>query len=149
MCRSRFIPGHLFDRRLPYTGDWLFSIELFRQGRCLVLDGVYVDYRRHTAQVTRGEESDRRAFEEGMMAMALVDSRYPELFTSARTVRAALLYGEARRHLRSGDRGRALRYARAAAFSGGPSGHVRLIELLVGARWGRPARAARAEATRL
>jgi len=148
MCRSRFVPEHLFDRRLPYTGDWLFSIELFRHGRCLVLEGVYVDYRRHGAQVTRGEDSNRRAFEEGMMAMALVDARYPELFTPARTVRAALLYGEARRRARSGDRELALRYARAAALSGGPSGHVRLIRQMVAARWGRPAGPERAESTR-
>ncbi len=148
MFRSRFVPGHLFEPRLPYTADWLFSIEVFRHGRCLLLEGVYVDYRRHGAQVTRGEDSDRRAFEEGMMAMALVDSRYPELFTSARTVRAALLYGEARRRLRSGDRAGSLRYARSAARSGGLGGHARLLRQVLEARWGRPVRGARAKAPR-
>jgi glycosyltransferase involved in cell wall biosynthesis len=136
MFRSGFVPRHLFDARLPFTADWLFSIELFRQGGCVVLEGVYVDYRRHGAQMTT--DSARRGFEEGMMIMALVDARYPELVRLTRTMRAALLHGEARRRMRAGDRAGALRYARSAAQSGGLRGHLRLLRQVLEARWGRP-----------
>jgi glycosyltransferase involved in cell wall biosynthesis len=135
MFRSRFVPDHLFDTRLPFTADWLFSIEVFRQGRCLALDEVYVEYRRHGAQMTT--DSARKGFEEGLMIMALVDARYPELRRGTKAMRAALLYGEARRRLGSGERRAALGYARSAAFSGGLSGHARLVGQLLDARWGR------------
>jgi hypothetical protein len=135
MFRSRFVPGHLFDVRLPFTADWLFSIEVFRQGRCLVLDRVLVDYRRHGGQLTANSATEH--FEGGMMVMALVDSRYPELAGLTRTMRSALLYGEARRRLREGDRRSALRYARSAAHSGGLRGHARLLGQVLQARWGR------------
>lgn len=138
MFRARVIPDHLFDVRLPFTADWLFSIELFRQGRCAVLEGVYVDYRRHDAQMTT--DSATKGFEETLMVMALVDARYPELAPQTRSMRAALLYGEARRRLGAGDRRGALRYARSAAHSGGLSGQLRLLNHVLQARWGRPER---------
>lgn len=137
MFRSQFIPEHHFDTRLPFTADWLFSIEVFRRGRCLVLDDVYVDYRRHGAQMT--VDSATRGFEEGLMVMALVDARYPELAPLARMMRTALLYGEARRSARSGDLARAIGYVRSAASSSGAPGHVRLLRRMTAARWGRPA----------
>ena len=138
MFRSRFVPEHHFDTRLPFTADWLFSIEVFRRGRCLVLDDVYVDYRRHGAQMT--VDSATRGFEEGLMVMALVDARYPELASLTRMMRTALLYGEARRSARSGDHARAMEYARSAARSSGIAGHVRLAQRMAAARWGRPTR---------
>jgi glycosyltransferase involved in cell wall biosynthesis len=137
MFRSRCVPPHQFDTRVSYASDWLFSIELFRQGRCEILDGVYVDYRRHDAQVTQSGAGV--AFEEALMVMALVDARYPELSSRASVVRTALLYGEARRRLRTGDRRHALRYARSAALGGGPTAHLRLLRDMLEARWGRPA----------
>jgi hypothetical protein len=134
MFRSRFIPGHFFDTRLPFTADWLFSIEVFRHGKCMVLDDVYVDYRRHGAQMT--VNSARKGFEEGMMVMALVDARYPELASLTRTMRAALLYGEARRRLQSGDRQGSISFARSAIRAGGLFAHVKLMQLMSKARWG-------------
>jgi glycosyltransferase involved in cell wall biosynthesis len=133
MFRSRFVPEHLLDTRLPFTADWLFSIELYRQGKCVVLDGVYVDYRRHAAQMTT--DSAAKGFEEGMMIMGIVDARYPELARLTASMRAALLYGEARRRFRAGERLSALGYARSAARSGGITGHLKLLENMIDARW--------------
>jgi glycosyltransferase involved in cell wall biosynthesis len=146
MFRSDFIPAHLFDTRLPFTADWLFSIEVFRQGRCLVLDRVLVDYRRHGAQLTANSATEH--FEGGMLVMALVDARYPELSALARTMRTALLYGEARRLLRASNRQMALRYARSAAYSGGLLAHVRLLGHVLQGRWGRKATGAASDALR-
>jgi glycosyltransferase involved in cell wall biosynthesis len=132
MFRSSAVASLRLDRRLPFTNEWLFCIELFRRGPCLALDGVYLDYRKHAAQMTT--DSATRGFEEGMMIMALVDARCPELARHTRTMRAALLYGEARRRMGAGERGLALRYARTAARSGGVSGHVRLVSQVAGSR---------------
>ncbi len=136
MFRSRLIPDHGFDVRLPFAADWLFSIEVFRQGPCAVLRDTYVDYRRHGAQMTTG--STLKGFEEGLMVMALVDARYPELAHLTRTMRAALLYGQARRTRGADSCSGALRYARSAASAGGLRGHARLLSQLVEARIGRP-----------
>lgn len=137
MFRSRFIPEHHFDTRLPFTADWLFSIEVFRRGRCLVLDDVFVDYRKHGAQMT--VDSAARGFEEGLMVLALVDARYPDLASLARMMRTALLYGQARRCARSGEWRRALSYARSGVSSSGIPGHARLLERMTAGRRGRPA----------
>jgi hypothetical protein len=102
-----------------------------------VLEDVYVDYRQHGAQMTVG--SATRGFEEGLMVMALVDARYPELAPLTRMMRTALLYGQARRSALSGDLARALGYARSAAVASGLSGHVRLLRRMAAARWGSPA----------
>jgi glycosyltransferase involved in cell wall biosynthesis len=136
MFRASCIPAHHFDKRLPRTADWLFSIEVFRQGHCLFVDGVYTDYRRHGAQTSRDTVG---GFEEGLMAMALVDARYPELASRVRTVRAAIPYGEALRRLRSGQRALGVRFALSAFTAGGLRAHLRLARQ-VSARWGaRPA----------
>jgi hypothetical protein len=134
MFRSSCIPSHGFDTRLPFTADWLFSIEVFRQGICVVIDEVYVDYRRHGAQMSA--DSATQGFEEGMMVMALVDSRYTELAHLTRAMRAALLYGEARRRVQKGERGSAARFALSAAHAGGLAGNVRMAAQVLDGRWG-------------
>jgi glycosyltransferase involved in cell wall biosynthesis len=125
MIRASCIPAHHFDTRLPRTADWLFSIEVFRRGHCVVVDGVYTDYRLHDAQISRDTVG---SFEEGLMVMALVDARYPELASRARTVRAAILYGEALRRFKGGQRADGVRFALSAFAAGGPRGHLRLAK---------------------
>lgn len=135
MFRARFVPAHLFDKRLPFTADWLFSIELFRRGRCVVLDGIYVDYRRHAAQMTT--DSAKKGFEEGLMIMGIVDARYPELRSLTRAMRAALLLGEARRRTQAGDRPGMARYVKSALRAGGIAGNLRVLLQLIEAKWAR------------
>jgi hypothetical protein len=86
-------------------------------------------------------DAETKGFEEGLMVMALIDARFPDMVPHTRSMRSALLYGEARRRLRKGDRGQALRYARSAALSSGPAGHIRLLRHMLDARWGRAASA--------
>ncbi len=132
MLRSRSIAERLCDPRIPFTCEWLLFIEVFRQGACVVLDGVYVDYRRHGEQMSA--DNATTGFEESMMVMTLVDCRYPELARHTRTMRTALLYGEARRHWRAGNRGKSVGFVRSAARTGGLAGHVRLAGRVANAR---------------
>jgi glycosyltransferase involved in cell wall biosynthesis len=129
MFRAAACPPHGYDSRLPQAHDWLFDIEVFRQGRCVASHEVLLRYRRHAGQMTdpRSEtHSTARWFEAGLMAMSIVEARYPELQGPARTSRAALLLGEARRRWSSGERGLALRRAWGALRTGGVVGLARI-----------------------
>jgi glycosyltransferase involved in cell wall biosynthesis len=122
MIRSSLCPSGGFEERLTYTNDWLFDIEVFRHGRCIAIEDALVRYRRHGDNFTTRADASGVSFEEGMMTMALVSARYPELSRRARTMSTALMLGRARRLLASGDRRGALRCAASAYGLGGISG---------------------------
>jgi glycosyltransferase involved in cell wall biosynthesis len=122
MIRSALCPPGGFDERLAFTNDWLFDIEVFRHGRCVAIDEVLVRYRRHSDNFTTRAEQSGASYEEGLMAMAIVTARYPELRRRARTMSAAILLGQARRRAARREWRPAGAYAAAAAGAGGPSG---------------------------
>jgi glycosyltransferase involved in cell wall biosynthesis len=103
MVRSSLCPPAGFDGQLTFTNDWLFDIEVFRHGRCIALDEVLVRYRRHSENFTTRAEASGAAYEEGLMTMAIVTARYPELARRARTMSAAIILGQARRRLARRD----------------------------------------------
>jgi len=119
MIRAALCPPGGFDERLTYTNDWLFDIEVFRHGRCVAIDDVLVRYRRHGDNFTTRADASGASYEEGMMAMALVTARYPELARRARTMSTALMLGQARRHAARREWGAAAGYGRAAHGMGG------------------------------
>jgi glycosyltransferase involved in cell wall biosynthesis len=124
MIRAALCPPGGFDERLEYTNDWLFDIEVFRHGRCVALDDVLVRYRRHGDNFTTRADASGASYEEGMMAMALVTARYPELARRARTMQAAIMLGQARRRARARRWREAGRYGAAALGAGGVTGAV-------------------------
>jgi glycosyltransferase involved in cell wall biosynthesis len=117
MVRSSAVGALRFDPRIRVANDWLFDLMLFRHGRIAGLDDVLARYRRHRHNVT-SETSD--ALEDALVVLALADARYPDLHRLIRRRRVALIFGEASRRLRAGDRRAALRYIAAAAGTGGP-----------------------------
>lgn len=122
MIRSSLCPAGGFDERLTYTNDWLFDIEVFRHGRCVAIDEELVCYRRHGDNFTTRADASGAAYEEGMMAMALVTVRHPELARHARTIGAAIMLGQARRRVAAREWRAAGRYGAAAFGAGGVSG---------------------------
>jgi glycosyltransferase involved in cell wall biosynthesis len=122
MIRSDACPAGGFDERLTFTNDWLFDIEVFRHGRCAAIDDVLVRYRRHSDNFTTRAEESGVSYEEGLMTMAIVTARYPELHRRARTMSAAIMLGRARTLARRRDWRGALRYAAAAYGAGGAAG---------------------------
>jgi glycosyltransferase involved in cell wall biosynthesis len=122
MIRSALCPPGGFDERLTFTNDWLFDIEVFRNGRCVALNDPLVRYRRHSDNFTTRAEASGAALEEGLMTMAIVTARYPELQRRARTMSAAILLGQARRRLSRREWRAGGAYAAAAAGAGGASG---------------------------
>jgi len=124
MIRATFCPSGGFDERLKYTNDWLFDIEVFRHGRCIAIDDVFVRYRRHDDNFTTRADQSGVAYEEGLMTMALVTARYPELRRRAGTVATAIMLGQARRHAAGRAWGDAARCGLAAYRVGGLSGVI-------------------------
>lgn len=127
MIRSSAAPAGGFDERLSFTNDWLFDIEVFRQGRCVAIDDVLVRYRRHTDNFTTRAGASGVSFEEGLMTMAIVTARYPELQRRARTMSAAILLGRARSCAARGKWRRAWRYSTAAYGVGGVAGTASVL----------------------
>ncbi len=122
MIRSSLCPPGGFEERLTFTNDWLFDIEVFRHGRCIAIDDILVRYRRHSDNFTTRADESGVSYEEGMMAMALVSARYPQLSRRGRTVSTAIMLGQARRHGAGGEWRNAVRYGLAAYGTGGVAG---------------------------
>ena len=119
MFRASLCPSGGFETRLTYTNDWFFDIEVFRRGRCVAINDVLVRYRRHSDNFTTRSDASGVSFEEGMMTMALVSARYPELQRRARTMSTALMLGHARQHAGARKWSIAARYGLAAFGIGG------------------------------
>jgi glycosyltransferase involved in cell wall biosynthesis len=122
MIRSSLCPASGFDERLTFTNDWLFDIEVFRQGRCIAIDDTLVRYRRHADNFTTRAEESGVSYEEGLMTMAIVTARHPHLQRHARTMSAAIILGQARRRAGRREWRRAASYGAAAFGAGGIPG---------------------------
>jgi glycosyltransferase involved in cell wall biosynthesis len=116
MVRSSALPERGFDPRIRVSNDWLFDIELFRQGRCIALQDVLARYRRHERNAT-SQTVD--TLEDALIVLALAEARYPELASLIRPRRVAAIFGEASRRFGAGDRRGALRYLTAGVRTGG------------------------------
>jgi glycosyltransferase involved in cell wall biosynthesis len=122
MIRACSCPAGGFEERLAFTNDWLFDIGVFRHGRCIAIDDVLVRYRRHGDNFTTRADESGASFEEGLMAMAIVTARYPELARRARMMSAAILLGQARRRAVAREWRAAAHYGSAARGAGGVAG---------------------------
>lgn len=118
MIRSAAAPAHGFDERLKYANDWLFDIEVFRQGRCVVINETLGRYRRHGGNVTGNVSAWTTGNEDGMLALCIVDARYPELHHLTRRRRAVLFFGAASKAYFAGEKKKCRGYLLVAARQG-------------------------------
>lgn len=102
MIRSGAIPVHGFDERLMF-GDWIFDVEVFRHGKCAVINEVLGKYRRHSKNITSSPIGKLKALEEGLINLAIVDSNYPELHSLVRKLKISSFIGEAGVSFKNGD----------------------------------------------
>jgi len=129
MIRSLEIPGHGFDERLKYLNDWLFDVEVFRKGKCVVINEVLGKYRRHENNVTGSAHAIKIGIEEKMIALAVLDSRYPELFRLTRKNRIASIFAEAAKAFGFGDMKKTRDYLKIAMCQGAM---MRSIAMFIG-----------------
>jgi glycosyltransferase involved in cell wall biosynthesis len=114
MVRSAAIGSFRFDPRIRVANDWLFDIQVFRHARVAGIDDVLVRYRRHERNATSSS-----SLEDAVIVLALTEALYPELHRLIRRRRIAVMFGEASRRARIGDRRGALRFLASAASTGG------------------------------
>ena len=129
MVRSESVPAHGFDVRLKYANDWLLDIEIFRHGKCVVLNEVLGRYRRHANNVTGDTRARKQGNEDGMIALCIVDARYPELHALVKKRRAVFFLAAATSAFRDGDSKKFRDYLKVAISQGAL---VRSIALFVG-----------------
>lgn len=119
MIRTSTVPLNRFDTRLRYTNEWVFHVEVFRQGQCLVIDEALARYRRHDKNVTGSDDLRQIALEDNLIAAAIIEARYPELAGLVRKKRQILLLGAFKKSWPE-NRKLALQYAKAAFMAGHP-----------------------------
>jgi glycosyltransferase involved in cell wall biosynthesis len=103
LCRMSAMPEHGLDERVRYVNDWLHDVELFRNGKCIVIDQTLGRYRRHKNNVTGNKKAREFMLEDMLVALAIVETRYPELHHYCLQWRAAWFQGAAARALRRGN----------------------------------------------
>ena len=118
MILSEFVPAHGFDERLKYLNDWLFDAEVFRRGICVPINEVLGKYRRHENNVTGSADAKKMASEEGMIALAILDSRYPELYRLTRKSRINSMLSAATKHFNNGNLKMSMAYLKIAIRQG-------------------------------
>jgi glycosyltransferase involved in cell wall biosynthesis len=119
LLRTRCIPAHGFDERIPVLNDWLFHIEVFRQGPVVGIDDVLGSYRRHGGNVTASADTIARSVEDQLIVLAIVAARYPELARHVRRRTAAVHLMAAREAVAQRDAREAGRRLRSARLAGG------------------------------
>jgi hypothetical protein len=124
MFRMAAAPAHGFYERLRFGNDLLWQIELQRHGPVIAVQDVLVRYRRHAGNITSARATHERTLEEGLMTMAIVQARYPELAKLAHERSAAFFLAAARQA--KGDRRLMVRYLRSALREGGLIGTTRM-----------------------
>jgi glycosyltransferase involved in cell wall biosynthesis len=117
MFRSKFKPTHGFDERLLF-GDWLFDIEVFKNGKCAVINEVLGKYRRHSHNITSSLISRTKGLEENLIILGIVESRYPELYPFVKKMRKALFLTAAGSSFNNGDIPRSNNYIKNMIYDG-------------------------------
>ena len=95
MFRSIATPLHGFDLRLKFLNDWLFDVEVFQKGQCIALQDNLVRYRRHQNNATGSDLAKSINLEENLIALSIVESRYPQLYSLVRKRRINCLLSAA------------------------------------------------------
>jgi glycosyltransferase involved in cell wall biosynthesis len=131
MIRSSAVPAHGFDGRLKYLNDWLLDVEIFRQGKCVPINEVLGRYRRHDNNVSGSTAARSIGTEEAMIALAIIENRYPELCGYVNKRRKAMYLLTAMQAFRGGDLQGASRHLFVAIRSGAV---LRGVALLVALR---------------
>jgi glycosyltransferase involved in cell wall biosynthesis len=117
MFRSALRPIQGLDERLLF-GDWLYDIEVFRHGNCAVLNEVLGKYRRHPQNITSNSIAKNKGFEETLIVLAVIDSKYPELHTLVKKTRISSYIAVAGLSFKNGDIKRSNAYVKILIYEG-------------------------------
>jgi glycosyltransferase involved in cell wall biosynthesis len=119
MCHSETCPAHGYDVRLRYCSDTVFFAETFRTGLLLAMPDILSRYRRHEHNVTGSSTVRNVIHEYDLMALSILEARYPEQYAVWRKLRRSSILTEALKCYREGNRQRFYTLLRNAASQGG------------------------------
>jgi len=108
MVRRSACPEYGFDEKIPVASDWLHWIETTRNGSVKFLPKILGRYRRHAGNLTAKPRAGDHEF---LLTLGIIEARYPEMVSHTRKRRASLLYTQARRFDRGGNKQLALKNA--------------------------------------
>lgn len=97
MVRSSMSPARGYDERVAAASDWLYFIELARNGSMKYLPVTLTRYRRHSSNITRDQ---RNVFGDLLRTIEIIDGEYPELKSDTRFAHARLCYSRAIHNVR-------------------------------------------------
>lgn len=95
MAWSHATPVHGYDERLRYLSEVVFFAETFRTGQLLAFDEILVRYRRHAQNVTSNAQALNLMVEYELLAYAILEARYPEMYPLLKRLRASCLLAAA------------------------------------------------------
>lgn len=101
------IPKHFFDTRLKYLNDFLFNVDVLMEGNIGFIDDILGTYRIHGGNITTNTEAQKLAFEDALIALAIIISRYPELSSSVNRRKQALYMDQILKNIKEGNNSRA------------------------------------------
>ena len=76
MVRRNAVPEYGFEPALPMVSDWLFYIEVLRNGDVIFINEVLARYRRHGASMSNYPDL---VFKEHMQTLFLLESKYEDM----------------------------------------------------------------------
>lgn len=103
---SKACPEHGYDERLKYLSEVVFYAETFRQGQLIAIPEILGKYRRHANNITGDVSLRGTTYEYELMAYAILEARYPELYRLLKKLRISCIAAESLRAYRNGDRDR-------------------------------------------
>lgn len=103
IARSDACPIHGFDVRLKHFSEGLFFVEVFRSGVLLAIDEPLTKYRRHLRNLTGNSGVRDASVEYELIALAILDARYPDLHGLVSRQRVSCLLTEAVKCHREGN----------------------------------------------
>jgi teichuronic acid biosynthesis glycosyltransferase TuaG len=112
MVRWRDVVSLRRDVRLKHSDDYLFEVELLAGGGvCGSINRVLGYYRKHEGNLSRKEESVLSSTEDMLVALGVIEARYPFLFKAIQGCRHYVAVVDMVRALNKGDYERAYHVA--------------------------------------
>ncbi len=103
MAWSHATPPHGYDERLKHLSEVVFFVETFRTGQLLAFNDPLVRYRRHKHNVTADAQALDRMYEYELLAYAILEARYPDIYPLLKRLRASCMSAAALKAHRNRD----------------------------------------------
>lgn len=92
-----------FDERLKYVNDWVINVDYFLNKKLIVINEPLLMYRRHEKNVTQSTELSQIAADEFLIALGIVEARYPSLLWKTQRMRQGIYFSIAKKKFKEAN----------------------------------------------